>query len=245
MHNHFVTFSTAHIIVIAQISLFSIIAYFGGKAAYINQKHEKLLRHAIAGFLIFQYVTGSLYSAIYETWDVSIDLPVQLCDMAYFLCCVMLITRKKLFFELTYFIALVGGMQAVITPGLIYGYNHFLFYFFFFAHGGMIIACIYAAKAFGFRLGLRSVFRAIIAVNIFAVIAFAANLLTGGNYMFLSHKPLNPSILEILSPWPFYILETELIAVFLFGIYLLPYVWGQIKLESSSKFEVNSKFLQK
>jgi uncharacterized membrane protein YwaF len=40
----------------------------------------------------------------------------------------------------------------------------------------------------------------------FAACAGLATLITGGNYMFLRRKPAHGSLLDVMGPWPLYIL---------------------------------------
>jgi hypothetical integral membrane protein (TIGR02206 family) len=53
------------------------------------------------------------------------------------------------------------------------------------------------------------------------------NRLTGGNYLFLSRKPEGGSLLDLLGPWPWYILSLEAVALLLFTILYLPFVIGR------------------
>jgi uncharacterized membrane protein YwaF len=40
---------------------------------------------------------------------------------------------------------------------------------------------------------------------VFAAVAAAATVATGGNYMFLRRKPVGGSLLDLMGPWPVYI----------------------------------------
>ena len=69
----------------------------------------------------------------------------------------------------------------------------------------MIVAALFLV--FGLRRyprprAIRRVFGFTLA---FAAIAAAADLLTGGNYMYLHSKPVHNSLLSVLGPWPWYI----------------------------------------
>ena len=43
--------------------------------------------------------------------------------------------------------------------------------------------------------------------------AGAADLATGGNYMYLRAKPVHSSLLSVMARWPWYILETAVVAL--------------------------------
>jgi uncharacterized membrane protein YwaF len=51
-----------------------------------------------------------------------------------------------------------------------------------------------------------------------AVVAAAGvgTLLTGGNYMFLRRKPAHGSLLDLMGPWPVYILVAGIAGLLLF-----------------------------
>ena len=46
-----------------------------------------------------------------------------------------------------------------------------------------------------------------------AAVAGAADLATGGNYMYLRAKPVHSSLLSVMARWPWYILETAVVAL--------------------------------
>jgi hypothetical integral membrane protein (TIGR02206 family) len=56
------------------------------------------------------------------------------------------------------------------------------------------------------------------------VAIFFLNLAIGSNYMFVAHKPLTPSLIDVLGPWPWYILSLEAIGLVLFLLLYLPWV---------------------
>ena len=49
----------------------------------------------------------------------------------------------------------------------------------------------------------------------FTVIAGVGDLITGGNYMYLRDKPAHSSLLSLMRPWPWYIVQTAILGLFL------------------------------
>lgn len=75
------------------------------------------------------------------------------------------------------------------------------------------------------RPTIKSVWKAFVALNILAFVVFFINKVTGGNYMFLARKPSNPSLIDLLGPYPWYILSLEVVAFAIFFILYLPFVF--------------------
>jgi hypothetical integral membrane protein (TIGR02206 family) len=66
-----------------------------------------------------------------------------------------------------------------------------------------------------------------------AAVATAANVFTGGNYMFLRERPGTLSILDYMGPWPWYILSATLLALALFALLDLPFRGRRRAMEQS------------
>ena len=75
----------------------------------------------------------------------------------------------------------------------------------------------------GYRPTLKSFKRVLIWTNIYMVAVFFINLAIGSNYLFIAHKPEFPTLIDVLAPWPWYILELEVIALVVFGVMYLPF----------------------
>lgn len=75
----------------------------------------------------------------------------------------------------------------------------------------------------GCRPTFRSVLKTMGFLNALLVVALVANAWTGGNYLFVSRKPDNPSLIDFLGPYPWYILSLEGVAVALFSLLYVPF----------------------
>jgi hypothetical integral membrane protein (TIGR02206 family) len=139
------------------------------------------------------------------TWSVRYTLPVQLTDAVSIVAVLALLTRRQLLVELTFFWAFTATLQAVITPDLGQAFPSVYYFTYFGYHLGAIVAA--TVLVFGLRLYPRplAAVRAFGATLAWAGFAALIDLLTGGNYMYLSEKPLHSSLLSVLGPWPWYI----------------------------------------
>ena len=169
-----------------------------------------------AVFLVRQVVGGG--------WSLRNSLPLALCDVALVVAAAACwYPSWSLGVELTYFWGLAGTLQAVLTPDLHVGFPSLEFVLFVVGHLGIVVAALYLV------VGLRIVPRPGAAVRVFAItVAYAAaigafNWLTGSNYMYLAAPPENPSLLSLLGPWPWYLLNATGVAMVLFAVLDAPF----------------------
>ena len=166
----------------------------------------------LGGFLCEQ-----LTYAFRGQWTAEVNLPLQLTD-AVTLASVAALWRPEslLLVELVYFWALSASLQAVLTPDLGQSFPDLLFFTYFATHSGALAAA--GLLVFGRRRAPRpdAVPRVYAITVAFAGLAAIGTLLTGGNYMFLRHKPAHGSLLDFMGPWPVYILAAALLGLLIF-----------------------------
>jgi hypothetical integral membrane protein (TIGR02206 family) len=150
-------------------------------------------------------------------------LPMQFCDWACFAAIIALLTRNIFAFELAYFWGLAGTLQALLTPDLDFDWPDYRFILFFTSHGGLIGASLLLLWGFGFRPRPGAVWRMWAACQVYLAATIAVNTLFDTNYGYLQHKPLNPSLMDELGPWPWYIIAMEFLALAFFAIFALPF----------------------
>jgi len=76
----------------------------------------------------------------------------------------------------------------------------------------------------GFRPTWKSLLRVAIGINIYMVVIYFVNNAIGSNYLMINSKPETASLLDLLPPWPVYILYMELIGVLNCLLLYLPFV---------------------
>ena len=57
----------------------------------------------------------------------------------------------------------------------------------------------------------------------YAALVGLVDAVTGADYMYLRSKPPTATLLDVLGPWPWYILSASVIAAFLFAILDAPF----------------------
>lgn len=150
-------------------------------------------------------------------------LPMHLCDWSMIATIIALLTRWQLPYEMAYFWGLAGGMQAILTPDINVGFDDIRAWTFFISHAGGIASVLYLTFALAMRPQVRSMLRVFLWSQIYLVAAAGVNVLLGSNYGYLCAKPIQPSLLDYMGPWPYYILTMELLTVLSFLFYYAPF----------------------
>lgn len=221
--NPFVIFSTPHFVTLAVLVAVLILWFFLLKR-FPEGRGVKALRVPMAALLLGCEVIYVVWSIAIGDWSMAYSLPIQLCEATAFLAAYMLLRNSYAAFEVVYFLGLGGSLQALATPDLYYPFPHIRYLIFFLEHGAVILSIFYMMLVHHFLPTLKSLLKAIVAANIYLLVMIGVNALTGGNYLFLSSKPPNGSILDFLGPWPWYLLSMEGIGAVIFLLLYLP-VW--------------------
>ena len=155
--------------------------------------------------------------------QVALSLPLQLCDVAIFIAAAALFTRRQLVVEVTYFWGLAGTIQALLTPDLPQHFPSYPYFQYYIAHGGVVAAAL--VLVVGLRQHPRrwAVARVAGLTVAYAALVGFVDAVTGADYMYLRSKPPSATLLDILGPWPWYILSAAAIAACLFAILDAPF----------------------
>jgi hypothetical integral membrane protein (TIGR02206 family) len=147
------------------------------------------------------------------TWAVQYDLPLQLTDAVSVTAVLALWSRRALLVELVYFWSLTASLQAILTPDLAQSFPSVYYFTYFIYHIGAVLAgCL---LVFGCRLypRPRAAWRVFALTLAFTALAAAGDIITGGNYMYLRAKPEHNSLLNLMGPWPWYIVSTVALTI--------------------------------
>ena len=156
-------------------------------------------------------------------WDLDTSLPLQLCDLAWMAAAYALWTQRAWACGLTYYWGLTLTSQALITPGLVQDFPHPRFIGFWTMHLLVVWAAIYLTAGLGIRPSWQQL-RSTVAVTVmWAVSVTALNFALGTNYGFLNAKPSTPSILDLLGPWPWYVVIEIVLVAAVWALITLPW----------------------
>jgi hypothetical integral membrane protein (TIGR02206 family) len=189
-----------------------------------SRRLERSICFTISAFLLINYVVYVIVARRFGVDHWYKLLPLQLCDWAMIVIVGALWTGNRRWLEVAYFWGIGGTLQAIITPNLQFGFPDLRFISFFVAHSGIIIGIVFLMLIYGFRPRAIGIVRTFLWTEVYFVVTFTFDLLTGENYGFLLHKPEAASLLNFLSDSrPLYLLEFHGLAFLFFCLLYAPF----------------------
>lgn len=207
-------FGVEHVSAMAVIVLAAVVLTWLARRA----RDENAIRRAcsVCGWaLLAVSLAWSAYWLLPGHFDIAQSLPLHFSDASRYLASIVLITRSGWTIAVLYYWGLTLNLQAIITPDLNYLEIPLLeFVMYWVLHGLVLIVPIvltwglrYAPTWRGYGIGY-------LATALWAGLAFTVNLLLGTDYAYMNGGPVGTSILDLLGPWPLYIVsEAVLVAV--------------------------------
>jgi hypothetical integral membrane protein (TIGR02206 family) len=156
-------------------------------------------------------------------FDLGSSLPLALCDLAWVAAAWALWTRRRLPAAVTYYWGLTLTIQGVLTPSLGQEFPHPRFFAFWALHLLVVWAAAYLSLGLRLGPGWRE-YRWTVAISlVWAAVAYAFDVAFDVNYGYLREKPGSGSLLDLLGPWPVYVVVALLLL--LAGWALITWPW--------------------
>jgi hypothetical integral membrane protein (TIGR02206 family) len=228
-HPQFSAYGPSHWVVLAVFAVGAVLLVWGGRRQ--TESQSQILGRVLAVLILAAFAVALVYKLIEP--DIQTSVPLQLCDVAELTAAYALWSRRHWAFVLTYYWGLVLSSQALITPDVgtpgegAPDFPHHLFITFFTLHVLVVWAAIYLTWGQRNRPQWRD-FRFAAAVSLgWAVFTFVFNTIAGTNYGYLNGKPPTASILDVLGPWPVYLLIEFTIVAAVWALMTWP--WERIR----------------
>jgi hypothetical integral membrane protein (TIGR02206 family) len=234
----FVAYGPSHLVVLAVFVIGAALLVWIGRRQ--TEAQARFFGRAFAVLILAAFLVALVYKLIRPHMDTSI--PLQLCDVAELIAVYALWSQRHWAFVLTYYWCLVLSSQALITPDVgtpeegAPDFPHHLFLTFFTLHVLVVWAAIYLTWGRRMRPTWRDYRFAIIATLVWAVFTFTFNAITGTDYGYLNRKPPTASLLDVLGPWPVYLLVE--IAIVLIVWALITWPWERARRQVSESPQV-------
>ena len=218
---------TAHL---ATLGILVLLNLFLLRFKHASDGTKETIRWLLAFILIINEFAWHYWNYVNGLWTIQTMLPLHLCSVLVWAGALMLITKNYSIYEFMYLMGIAGAIQALLTPDLgIYGFPHFRFFQTFISHGLIVTSAIYMTAVEGFRPTWKSILRVAFWMNVYALAIYFVNSYIGSNYLMINHKPELPSLLDLLPPWPIYILYMELIGVISMLVLYLPFAINDLR----------------
>ncbi|MGH3827716.1 MAG: TIGR02206 family membrane protein [Pseudonocardiaceae bacterium] len=188
---------------------------------------ERWLSRALALVFAAFLVSSWLYWPLSGQSEIKYSLPLQLCDLAAMAVVWALWSYSPTAFTLAYFWGLTLSSQAFISPALTGpDFPSFQFLAFFGMHSVVVWGAIYLTWGVGLRPDWRGYRIAVLVTIGWMAVTLAFNRVAGTNYGFLNTKPVVWSLLNVLGPWPWYLLAEVLLGAAFWALVTWPWARG-------------------
>jgi hypothetical integral membrane protein (TIGR02206 family) len=177
----------------------------------------------ISIILIITTITGHSRNIINGYWNISENLPLQLCGISNLIgCFILFIPKNKTLFEFFYYAGIIGAIQAFLTPQINnFDGTNYEYIEYYISHGGILLLPIYMFNNLGYKLRKFSWLKVLIYLNILLIFIMPLNFKINSNYMYLAYPP-NVDNPLIIGEWPYYIMCWEIIIViFSYTLYVI------------------------
>ena len=240
----FVAYGPSH------LSVLAVFAIGAGALVWIGRRQTEAQARAFGRCFALVIVAAFLVALAYKLvqFDIQNSVPLQLCDIAELIAAVALwfghqpvdepearggeragCNFQRWAFGVTYFWGLLLSSQALLTPDIgtardgAPDFPHHLFLTFFTLHVLVVWAAIYLT--WGRRMRPRwSDFRlAVYLALAWVAVTLGFNSLAGTNYGYLNGKPPTASALDLLGPWPLYVVAEIAIVILVWAAMTWPW----------------------
>jgi len=215
-----VPFGVAHLAALGTVGLVSF-----GLTALVRRRPaaSSTVRVAIA-LLIVLLIAFEMAMAVREGWfDWRIFVPFELCDAALVLAVFTLLVPRRPLAEVLYFWTASGSVLAMLTPIVPWSFPRWEFVVFFGLHGLSLAAALVLVFGASLRPRPGAPTRVFFVTAAWAGFVALMNLILDANYMFLRRKPIAPTLLDWMGPWPLYLVTGAAVAFVLFWLLGLPF----------------------
>ena len=210
-------------------SHWAVLAVFAiGSAALVwigRRQTESQARHlgrVLGALTAAVYGAGLVYLLLRPT--IAGSAPLRLTDLATVTAAYALWSQRHWAFALTYYWGLTLSTQALISPVLKSpDFPNYEFLGFWAIHLLVVWAAIYLTWGRKMRPSWRSYRFVVVVTLVWAVATFTFNSIAGTDYGFLNGKPSTASLLDVLGPWPVYVLTAALLILIVWALMTWPW----------------------
>jgi hypothetical integral membrane protein (TIGR02206 family) len=151
------------------------------------------------------------------------SLPLQICDLAWIVVACALLTLRPLPTALTYYWGLTLSVQALVQPTLTEPFPKLEFFVFWGKHVLIVWGAVYLCLSLRHGPDWASYRRAVRWTFGWLVVVLCLNVVLDANYGYVNGKPSEATVLDVLGPWPVYVVAEMAIVMVGWALVTLPW----------------------
>lgn len=216
----FTTYGPSHWAVIAVFVVGAVLAVRLGRRQ--TEHRSRVFGRVMGGLTAAIYVAMFAYTLFPPSIERSV--PLRLTDLATVVGAYALWSQRQWAYVLTYYWGLVLSTQALVSPVLKSpDFPHYEFLAFWSIHLLVVWAAIYLTWGRGMRPRWRDYPFTVAVTVAWAVGTMTFNGMAGTNYGFLNAKPATASLLDLMGPWPVYVLVASALVLVVWALMTWPW----------------------
>ncbi|WP_307831749.1 YwaF family protein [Prauserella cavernicola] len=219
----FTTYGLSHWLVLVVFAAGATVLVASGRRTRGTETERRVSR-TFAVVVLASAVVSQSYSILVLT-DPENWVPLQVSDLAAPVAAFALWTRRPWPCALTYFWCLTLSTQALLFPVLTGpDFPSRTFVTFWGLHLLVVWAAVYLTWGAGRTPDWQGYWFSITATAGWAAVAMVVNTVAGTNYGYLGRPPESASILDVLGPWPWYVLSIVALVLACWALMTWPWV---------------------
>ncbi len=216
----FTAWSPSHLVVLAIFAAGTLGLLLAGPRLR-DATTERPLAVALAwGNLVF-----GVASTVTELFPFTAEhsLPLQICDLAWIFVAWALLATRPLPLALTYYWGLTLSVQALVQPTLTEPFPDVQFFVFWAKHVLIVWGAVYLCLSLRRGPDWAAYRLAVVWTFGWLVVVMSLNAVLGSNYGYVNGKPSEATVLDLLGPWPAYVVAE--MAIVAGGWALMTWPW--------------------
>lgn len=219
----FAPFTTLHALTLAMLVAATAIAILIGRRLH-GTPWLVWFDIAFAAIALVMWVVEDTQHVLVRPFNPAHALPFEVCDLAGLLLPLTFFFPRPVLRALLYFWGIGLSSQGLFTPQIHDGPSTFHYWQFFFRHGGIVGGAIYLVNVHRYRPSWRDWRTAVLLGIAYVLIMVVVDVSFGFNYGYVGNaRPDQPSLIDVLGPWPWRVGVMIVTAVVVFTLLMAPW----------------------
>jgi hypothetical integral membrane protein (TIGR02206 family) len=221
----FQAFSALHLVTILAFALCWAVFVRCGLRAARSASRARAWRLGLGGWVLLAWCVANGAQVLPRYYVASENLPLQVCDIAGLLAAFAIWLPGRTLRGLLYFWGAGFSVVAILTPELVRGPAHLLFWTFWVPHANLTGTACYLLIVERLRPGWRDALLAFAWALVYLALILPFDLLSGYNYGYVGPgKPAQASLIDWLGPWPWRVAVMAALTAVVFAALAWPWV---------------------